>query len=64
MPYLTVPQFSKAHGITAGRLRKLLLLGRVEGAVRVGDGPCAHWIIPADAVLVRYKVGAGRRPII
>lgn len=63
MPYLTVPQFALAHGITAGRLRKLLLLGRVAGAVRVGDGPCAHWIIPAEAVLVRYKVGRGRRPV-
>ena len=62
MNFLTVPQFSKAHGITAGRLRKLLLDNRVEGAVRVGDGPCAHWIIPEGATLVRYKVGAGRRP--
>lgn len=53
MDYISAKEAARKWGVTLRHVQQLCSEGRVNGAVRFGDGRV--WMIPRDADLPTYK---------
>ena len=55
--YVTVGEAAERIGVSQSRIRELIRLGRIEGAVRVGR----RWMIPSSFRVTPVKIGRPRK---
>jgi excisionase family DNA binding protein len=53
---ITVSQAAEKLGLTTGRIRQLILAGRIRGARKLGS----IWVLPDDPVVAKPKNPQGR----
>jgi hypothetical protein len=61
MTFISARDLAQREHLTVGRVCLLLKAGRVAGAFRLGSGLRSPWVIPSDAVLLRYSPGRRRK---
>ena len=49
-------------GISIRRVEALASNDLILGAIKLGDGPRAHWMIPSPVIRIRANYGPRRRP--
>jgi len=59
VPYMTSDEFARRELILLARARRLLVTGRVVGAIKLGR----QWLIPHDYVVTRGRGGPPRRAV-
>ena len=60
--YVSSREAALELGISIRTVQSLASRGLILGAIRLGDGPRAHWMIPSPVVRIRAARGPRRRP--
>lgn len=58
--FLSANQYAETLGVSKRRVQILCKNGRIKGALQLGEGPLAAWMIPTGAVDPRQA--PGRKP--
>ena len=60
--YVSSKEAAEQMGVSLRTVQSLLARGLIVGAVRLGTGPHAPWVIPTPVVRIRADRGPRRRP--
>ena len=60
--WLSSKEAARENGVTLRVMQALLARGLIQGAVRLGDGPRAPWLVPSPVIRIRGSRGPTNRP--
>ena len=60
--WVSSKEAAREIGVGHRMLQSLLARGLIQGAVRLGEGPRAPWLVPSPVIRIRGSRGPTNRP--